>query len=546
MAFLHILSLISTPLVAAIVYYFYRDLRTTIHFRKVLQKNNCGEPKWALDKLPFGLDSYFKAIQVFRRGGDLIDEVMTPRYEQFGPTYRSRDLFGGNFTFTADPENVQTVLALKFKDYVLGDITVKLFTRLLGHGIFTSDGAEWEHFRSQIRPQFSRSQISDLDTLERHVQELFDVIPTTDASGWTSKVDLGPMFFRLTMDVSTEFLFGVSVHSQRESIRGTESEKKDDPSDQKSLVGKESNKPNEMSFAEAMKVAVDHVEDGIRIDRLFGLLTNKRFNAARDIVHGFAGDMVRQVLDRMPADGEKKNKETGKKKFILAEELAAEIKDPIELRTQLLHVLAAGRDTTATLLSWIFLMFVTEPEATAKLRQEVLSNFGPEGSDEEITFEKLKATRYLQWFINETLRLYSIVAINQRVANKDTILPVGGGPDGRQPVPVLKGEIVVWSSWHMHRRRDIWGEDADVFRPERWENKKSGWFYVPFHGGPRLCLGQQFALTEVSFAIVRFMQRFDAIEGVGDPSELLKKGVGVVMMPMHGVPVRLHRAGKPS
>jgi cytochrome P450 len=70
----------------------------------------------------------------------------------------------------------------------------------------------------------------------------------------------------------------------------------------------------------------------------------------------------------------------------------------------------------------------------------------------------------------------------------------------------------------MHRRKDLWGEDADVFRPERFESRKPGWEFLPFNGGPRICIGQQFALTEASYVLVRLLQRFDKIEAV--PAEL--------------------------
>jgi cytochrome P450 len=67
----------------------------------------------------------------------------------------------------------------------------------------------------------------------------------------------------------------------------------------------------------------------------------------------------------------------------------------------------------------------------------------------------------------------------------------------------------------MHRRHDIYGPDADVFRPERWgpeENLRPGWGYLPFNGGPRICVGQQFALTEAGYTIVRLVQQFGSIE----------------------------------
>jgi cytochrome P450 len=64
----------------------------------------------------------------------------------------------------------------------------------------------------------------------------------------------------------------------------------------------------------------------------------------------------------------------------------------------------------------------------------------------------------------------------------------------------------------MHRRKDFYGEDADEFKPERWEHLRPGWEYLPFNGGPRICLGQQFALMEASYATIRLMQRFPRCE----------------------------------
>jgi hypothetical protein len=90
------------------------------------------------------------------------------------------------------------------------------------------------------------------------------------------------------------------------------------------------------------------------------------------------------------------------------------------------------------------------------------------------------------------LRLLPPVPLNFRVAAKDTSLPVGGGPDGKSPIYVKKGEHVNYSVYSMHRRTDFWGPDAHLFRPERWEeNQKHGWDYLPFNGGPRICLGRK-------------------------------------------------------
>jgi cytochrome P450 len=89
----------------------------------------------------------------------------------------------------------------------------------------------------------------------------------------------------------------------------------------------------------------------------------------------------------------------------------------------------------------------------------------------------------------KALRIHPVVPANSRVCYKDTVIPVGGGPDGKSPVFVGKGTIVGYWTYAMHRRQDLYGPDADEFIPERWEKLRPGWEYLPFNGGPRICLG---------------------------------------------------------
>lgn len=212
--------------------------------------------------------------------------------------------------------------------------------------------------------------------------------------------------------------------------------------------------------------------------------------------------------------------------------------DLVRVRSELLNMLVAGRDTTSAVLTNSLFELPRHPAIYARLRAEIDAH-----ASSPPTYDELKKMKYLRAFVNESLRLHTILPSNSRQALKDTTLPRGGGPDGTAPVFVPKGVYVAFQSHSMHRRRDIWGDDADEFVPERWLDEETpthnndadssnnnnsgkgdgsagtatgtstgirpGWAYVPFNGGPRVCIGQNFALTQVMFVLARLMQVFD-------------------------------------
>lgn len=109
-------------------------------------------------------------------------------------------------------------------------------------------------------------------------------------------------------------------------------------------------------------------------------------------------------------------------------------------------------------------MLPLHPDVFHKLRQAVLQDIGPDNESEELDFAKLKSCKYMQYVINETLRVFPPVPANSRVASKDTILPTGGGPNGKSPIAIRKGTPVLFVVYAMHRRTDLWGEDAMEFK----------------------------------------------------------------------------------
>jgi cytochrome P450 len=111
---------------------------------------------------------------------------------------------------------------------------------------------------------------------------------------------------------------------------------------------------------------------------------------------------------------------------------------------------------------------------------------------------------------------------------------------------------VDYSLYSLHHRKDLWGDDAEEWKPERFEGRRHGWEYLPFNGGPRICIGQQFALTEAGYVTVRLLQRFESVVGVGNTwAPIEKGGMGYVRhgltltaCPADGVNVKLREAAE--
>ena len=383
-----------------------------------------------------------------------------------------------------------------------------------------------------LRPQFARDQIVDLEVEEEHVQDLMRHLPT-DASGWTEKVDLSPVFFRLTLDSATEFLFGESVGSQNAALPGNT-----DPR----AANLEKGKLDWTKFAPAFDGGTHALGHRARLADLYFLYNPKSFRDNCSEVHRFADYYVNLALN--PDQKSSYDIETGhkKEKYVFLQELVKATRDPTELRSQLLNILLAGRDTTAGLLGWTFHSLARHPEIFNKLRSEILDRFGTYQHPREISFASLKACSYLQYVMSETLRLYATVPFNSRRAVRDTTLPLGGGDDQKSPIYVRKGMEVNYAVHIMHHRSDIWGADVEEFRPERWVGRKAGWEFLPFNGGPRICLGQQHALTLGGFTIVRLLQRFDKLENLGfDMDGEPKHQYSVTDAPVK-VELRMHEA----
>jgi cytochrome P450 len=212
---------------------------------------------------------------------------------------------------------------------------------------------------------------------------------TIEPSGWTSKVDLAPAFFRLTLDSSTEFLFGQSVDSQLLALPGYEAAQ----NDKQGL--------NWLRFGPAFDAGMGYVATKTRFNDLQWLYNPAGFKSSIQEVHRFADHFVKKVLDECKAvpvgksDVDSQHTQM-RGRYVFAAELAQATQDPIELRSQLLNILLAGRDTTAGLLGAVFYHLGQQPDIYQKLRQAVLEDFGSYDSPRNMDFAGLKSCSYLQ------------------------------------------------------------------------------------------------------------------------------------------------------
>ncbi|KAI9712599.1 MAG: hypothetical protein M1828_001665 [Chrysothrix sp. TS-e1954] len=422
-------------------------------------------------------------------------------------------ILGNAGLVSVDPENIKAVLS-KSKiregelDWGYGERRLALLP-LFGEGLFTQDGLPWKHSRELLRKQFARIQYHNLDVFTNHVELLISRISRSE----DTILDLHPLFLNFTLDTSTSLLFGESAGSLHETSNDE--------------FGRNL---NEASWYSCIRVQLAY---------LYWVCSPPKYHKACRKVREYADDWVKKAVD------EETTTETKSDRYLFINSLFDELKDRRLVRDQLVNVLLAGRDTTASLLSWTFRLLVRHPDVLTRLKQEVQSVMG---DDQTVTKATLQKLPYLKCIVTETLRLYPLVPINIREAKWATVLPRGGGSDGQSPLLVRKDMGIGYSPYFMHRRTDLYGEDARSFKPERWEDgtlqERIGWAYLPFNGGPRICLGQEFALLEASYAIARIVQSFPNIRlPAGEDIEPIgteRQSLTLTLAPAAGCKVTLH------
>ncbi|GAB1312156.1 Cytochrome P450 alkane hydroxylase [Madurella fahalii] len=447
-----------------------------------------------------GLDSFLEGLRAFNSHNLL--NFYAKRFASCGTTHYTITL--GNWVLmTNEVENIKAILSTKMDDWPIDGPRLLATLPVLGpDSIFTSNGEAWHKARTMLRPSFVRDQVADLKCFDRHIGNLLAAIPADGAT-----FDIQNLLLDMTMDSSTDFLLGYSTSSLTT------------PS------------PDARKFVEDFEYAGRESAKKARLGPVLYHLPHRELKEAvrrlREYVRFY---ITKAAAAAAQKDGAKE------RDYVFLDELL-KLNPPEDYTVdQILSILIAGRDTTATAITAAFYFLARDPAAVEKLREEVCGVAEPHP-----TWEQLKQLKYLNNVIKEALRLFPPVSTNSRSSNKETILPRGGGPDGKRPILVPKGTSVRWSNHGVHRNKDIFGPDADEFRPERWDaDLRVGWEYIPFSGGPRICLGQQFALTQIAYTLFKFFRAFRAIEA-RDSGPLLARTNLTVSFP-HGCLVSATRA----
>lgn len=182
-----------------LLYAIVQRLITGHRHSTLIRENGCKPiPGYAHKDPILGLDIFWENFKLSKTGGFM--ERVRQRYAGIngGANTFSFLLLGERVVNTAEPENIKTILATKFKDFNLSDRRKDTFHPVFGHGIFSTDGEEWAASRALLRPNFARSLVGDLEVFESHISKMISKIPQDG-----STVDLQDLFFKLTLDSGT-------------------------------------------------------------------------------------------------------------------------------------------------------------------------------------------------------------------------------------------------------------------------------------------------------------------------------------------------------
>ncbi|PVH93376.1 putative cytochrome P450 oxidoreductase/alkane hydroxylase [Periconia macrospinosa] len=473
------------------------------HLKNVAATHSCQPPTYEKPYFPINIHKAWAIVRQYQAQNVL--SYFLNLFKVYGDTFVSRVLWL-DIVVTCEPENIKQILQRRFDDFDIAPLRRHLFLPITPHGIFNCDGAEWIVVRKIFRTQFADTRaIVDLNMMEDHFQRMLERIPQDGQA-----VDLQNIFIRLITDVLGTIAVGEPLGSLS--------------MDQK---------PETIAIEEALRHVKERIAQFGQTGPAHWLYNREKFRLASNLIREYIERFVRQAVQG--SHDELASEDSARKRGVsFVQGAAYQTSDFASLRDQTTSIYLAGIDSVAGLLSSTFWFLSRDRRIFSKLKEDVLDNVG----HDRPSYDQLSNSIYLRYVLNEAMRIMPGVPFNAKVANKDTWLPRGGGPDGTASILVKKGQIVSFWSWASHRNASIFGDDVEEFRPERWETIKgnvSG--YIPFQPGPRVCPGQRIALAIASYFVIRLLQTFGSIEN--RDSKVWKEKLGLALSIENGVIVAL-------
>ncbi|KAJ7509609.1 cytochrome P450 monooxygenase pc-1 [Mycena galericulata] len=499
-----LLALASLPLYAA-----YSVLRQTQRDRRAAAALNARLVPVVRGASIGGVD-LLKQIRRAREVG-YPGDGLNEQIAALGPAVNFRILWSDTILTTA-PEHIKLVLSTGFNNYVKGERFKFGMQSVLGDGVFNSDGDTWKSHRAMTRPFFTRDRISHFDIFDRHAEDVISILKQRMQDGLA--VDFQDLIGRFTMDSASEFLFNACVGSLKAPLpyphnaTHTSRERVDSEA--------QSNSSPALKFTTAFSAAMLAISTRETIGRLwplFEMFEDKTAGAMRDISE-YLDPVIAGAIERKrnkEKEGEPKEEDGEGGGMDLLDELLDTSSDPQMLKHEMS---VSGRDTTMHTLTVVIYFLTQYPAICTRLRAEIISQVGAERRP---TYDDIKEMRYLRAVINETMRLYPSVPFNVRESVNAAVWPSPDPSDDARPLYIPAKTKISYSIFMMHRRKDLWGPDAEEFSPDRFLDDrlktyllKNTFQFLPFNAGPRICLGQQFAYNEMSFMIIRLLQAFSS------------------------------------
>lgn len=398
--------------------------------------------------------------------------------------------FGPRRLFLAShPDLVERVLVTDAKHYVK-HFGARMYKPVLGNGLVTSEGDFWLRQRRLAQPAFLKTRVLS------YAPMMADL--TRQMLGrWRpgEAVNVHAEFSTLTSAIALKTLFGL-----------------DDAGDR-------------TEFVESLRLTFDLLSARFRdlVPIPLWVPTPRNLRTKRAIAHLY------KVVDGFIAQG-RARKEPGDdllSRLVSARDDDGSRMTDTQLREEAMTLYLAGHETTALTLTWSWYLLATHPDVEAKLVEEwarVLAGRAPAPDD-------LADLPYTDAVLTEAMRVYPPVYLIGREATRD--LELGG-------YRVPRGTTVFMSQWVSHRDPRYFGPDPEAFRPERWldglAKRIPKYAYYPFGGGPRVCIGNTFALMEAAILLATVGQRY---RFTLDPGAVIDFSPQITLLPTHGIPATL-------